>query len=212
MIDIQKFKKVEDLKGKIREFLSVGEIIELANRGDCPHYVVTNPLSGEESIWFVASEVNSWFERAYVRVQSGYYDKEKFSFFYFDKAEFNANKSVPPNELSGIKELYTIPKNEFIAPPCIYFLCKEKKIQYIGQSVTLRSRIKQHIDDGWKDFDEVFFMLCPVARLTELEGLLIKRYKPPLNSVGLKGKYNEATPGDVYEHRVNELLNEIQYS
>jgi hypothetical protein len=61
----------------------------------------------------------------------------------------------------------------------IYFLCKDKKVVYIGQSRDVLARVNGHI--GLKEFDSVMSMLVPEGLLDEAEQYWIKRIKPDLN-------------------------------
>jgi excinuclease UvrABC nuclease subunit len=61
----------------------------------------------------------------------------------------------------------------------IYFLCKDNKVVYIGQSKDVTNRVNGHI--GFKEFDSVTAMLVPEGLLDEVEKYWIKRIKPELN-------------------------------
>lgn len=70
----------------------------------------------------------------------------------------------------------------------VYFLFNGGELMYIGKSVSVFSRISQHI--GEFDYDEVWFM--PVrgnaTTLKEVESALIYLYQPPQNYVGTSAK------------------------
>jgi hypothetical protein len=61
----------------------------------------------------------------------------------------------------------------------IYFLCKDKKVVYIGQSRDVLARVNGHL--GLKEFDSVMSMLVPEGLLDEAEQYWLKRIKPELN-------------------------------
>ena len=67
----------------------------------------------------------------------------------------------------------------------IYFLFFKGKLQYIGKSVSVFSRIAQH--DGQFEYDEVWFM--PVRggarELLDVESQLIYIFAPPCNRQGI---------------------------
>jgi hypothetical protein len=63
--------------------------------------------------------------------------------------------------------------------PCIYFLCREERIVYIGQSVNLAQRISQHIQ--CKNFDRIFYFNVLAEDLNRIEAELIDFYDPELN-------------------------------
>ena len=66
----------------------------------------------------------------------------------------------------------------------IYFLCRDKKVVYIGQARDVLSRVSGHV--GLKEFDSVVSMLVPENLLDEAEQYWIKRIKPELNIMHLK--------------------------
>jgi len=85
------------------------------------------------------------------------------------------NRSVPAS-------IESLPVNEiFLAPsgPCIYFLCKNDEVVYIGKSINLSSRLGTHIT--LKDFDRVFYMNVPAMYLDLQEVEMIDLYQPKLN-------------------------------
>jgi hypothetical protein len=65
----------------------------------------------------------------------------------------------------------------------VYFLFRDRKLLYIGESECVTTRIGQHIQDGVKNFDS--YKIIPVETSTadrkRLEKKLIKRHSPPLN-------------------------------
>ncbi len=60
----------------------------------------------------------------------------------------------------------------------VYFLIKDSKIIYIGQSINIAARITSHKD---KDFDSVSYVTCKRSELDILESLYIIAYNPVLN-------------------------------
>lgn len=84
-----------------------------------------------------------------------------------------------PREISQLPGLRQIDARLFCG---IYFLCKQGKVVYIGQSVNIHSRVGQHCED--KEFDAVFLFQCPQAHLNELERTFIRELQPPLNRTG----------------------------
>jgi len=189
MVDINKLRRVEDCKGRLKEIVGDEGVLQLAKDGICPHYILTNPLTKEETIWFLPSELNQWFQDNFARYDSGGFVQE-YNFVHFDR-ELNSPKGEVPVELCKIKELYEIPIQYVNTPPGIYFLCKGGKIQYIGQATNVANRVKAHVSEGVKDFDSVFFITCPVGNLNALESSLIKYFKPEANKA-LKGEPSES--------------------
>lgn len=84
-------------------------------------------------------------------------------------------KGIPPQLVPfGVKEHILPP-----TCPCIYFLCRENRIVYIGQTVNLASRLGQHVMS--KHFDRIFYFEVAARDLKELEAELIEYYDPELN-------------------------------
>jgi hypothetical protein len=63
----------------------------------------------------------------------------------------------------------------------IYFLIKDRKIQYVGQSKTLMSRIGQHMYEGRVKFDAVSWIYCEPGSLTRMENAYLWLLLPPFN-------------------------------
>jgi hypothetical protein len=185
-MDSSKLRRIEDCKGRLKELVGNEGVLQLARDGICPHYIVINPITGEENIRFIASELNEWFDANYVNYREGAF-VQKYTFLCFDKAFHNESQQMP-DELSHVSQLYRLPIEHISTPPGIYFLCKQKKIRYIGQTVNVASRIITHMSEGLKDFDSVFFITCPRNSLSDLEISLIKYLKPELNKVYKKSK------------------------
>lgn len=179
MIDSSKLRKIQDCKGRLKEIIGDEGVLKLAKDGICPHYIITNPITKEESIWFIPSELNEWFDDNFVTCRKGHFI-QNYSFYHFNKELHKVNDKVP-DELIRIKDLYRLPIENVSTPPGIYFLCKEGKIKYIGQAVNVAGRIIQHLNEGVKDFDSVYFIACPINQLTQLETSLIRYFQPELN-------------------------------
>lgn len=154
------------------------QILSLAKNNLCPHYILTNPISKEESIWFSQQELNKWFDENLVMQREGLFTST-YEFFYFERQ--SPNICEVPEELSSVQNLYQLPLDHIKSPPGIYFLCKSKKIQYIGQSTNVASRVSDHVGLGLKEFDSVFYITCPTSQLDELETAAIRYFHPPLN-------------------------------
>lgn len=61
----------------------------------------------------------------------------------------------------------------------IYFLVKGKRVVYVGQSVSVLSRIAAHKRD--KDFDRFTFVPCERSQMDALESIYIHCLRPELN-------------------------------
>jgi hypothetical protein len=76
-------------------------------------------------------------------------------------------------------------------PGAVYFLYLKGKLQYIGQSTDPSGRLSQHRKMG-KLFDRVFVLPVPSFMLARVEGALIRRFRPPLNTAtGSRGDYED---------------------
>lgn len=68
----------------------------------------------------------------------------------------------------------------------IYFLIKDDRIVYVGQSTSIMRRIGEHID---KDFDSYSYISCPQEALDLVESIYIFLYRPLLNYHRLLGRF-----------------------
>ena len=68
-------------------------------------------------------------------------------------------------------------------PGYIYFLAKDEDVVYVGQTVNIRSRLRDHKKS--KQYDKVCFIEVPQNRLIEIESAFIRAMKPSLNGVGI---------------------------
>jgi hypothetical protein len=194
-----KLKKISECKGKVKDVISDNEILQLCIDGVCPHYVIINPITKEESIWFMPSELNEWFESNYILQRTGTINTT-YTFLHFNNS-ICEEKGQVPTELTRINNLYTLPIENISTPAGVYFLCKGKKIQYIGQAVNVGRRIIDHMNEGVKEFDKVYFITCHVKQLSEVEKAFIRYFQPTYNKTSL------ITPNDFDINLVNSLMN-----
>lgn len=61
----------------------------------------------------------------------------------------------------------------------IYFLIKDERVVYVGQSISIASRISNHTN---KDFDRHAFILCEKHDLNAMESFYIHVLRPKLNA------------------------------
>ena len=176
MVSISKLRKADELNKRLLSVIKPEEFEKLAKNGLCPHYRLYNPLTGDESYWFVLTEINDWFETNYIKLIKGHRNMEiKFLDF-----SLPVNPLTIPHELSTIKGLMELPISAICNIPGIYFLYLGDKLQYIGQSVNIIQRVSTHIRDQQKEFDRAYFMICDEENLDHLEGTLVRKLKPPL--------------------------------
>lgn len=62
----------------------------------------------------------------------------------------------------------------------VYFLIKNKRVVYVGQSISVWNRISIHAAEG-KSFDRAAFIACEKKHLDILEALYIHVFRPNLN-------------------------------
>lgn len=180
-LNITHLKRADQLKNKLIELVGEKGLIQLAKDGTCPHYILVNPITNENNYYFLATELNEWFVKNYAsRIDSTFSSKIDFVFFNKEDHKIKTYHEVP-TELCKIKNLFELPIENIKSPSGIYFLCKNSVIQYIGQAVSINNRVGNHLKDGLKDFNKVFFITCPEANLFSLETALIRYFKPPLN-------------------------------
>lgn len=88
-----------------------------------------------------------------------------------------------PIEISKIDSLFKLPKTLFNSGSCIYFLCKNEKVVYIGQAENVHQRLVEHMRT--KEFDAVFYLRVPAHKMTKIESALISYLKPLYNKTSL---------------------------
>ena len=69
----------------------------------------------------------------------------------------------------------------------VYFLVRRNEIVYVGQSVSVPSRVAQHAKDG-KKFDSFAYVICDREQLDIVESLYIHALRPELNGTSVNGK------------------------
>ena len=89
-----------------------------------------------------------------------------------------------PFEISKIDSLFKLPKSLFNSGTCIYFLCRDEKVVYVGQAENVHQRLVEHIKT--KLFDSVFYLRVPVNKMNKVEHALISHLKPEYNKTLLK--------------------------
>jgi len=82
---------------------------------------------------------------------------------------------------------YEYPK----VPPCIYFLCLNGDVVYVGQTTDLARRIVSHSDNQDMLFDRVFYLLMSKKHLLKIEAKFISALKPRFNRNRLNGTADE---------------------
>jgi len=73
--------------------------------------------------------------------------------------------------------------------PCVYILCTQKEVVYVGQSTYIIERLGKHISGEMngkkKDFEGAYVIhVKNEAEMNKLEEYLIKRHQPKYNTIG----------------------------
>lgn len=74
-------------------------------------------------------------------------------------------------------------------PTCgIYFLCNDKEVLYVGQSISIPTRLATHFNDPSKHFTKVAYVPCEAKHLDVMESLYIHTLNPKLNGSFVGGR------------------------
>ncbi|MCE5247911.1 hypothetical protein LLG88_13440 [bacterium] len=87
----------------------------------------------------------------------------------------------PPVAIAALLNLIEVPA--VYLPPGVYFLCSGQEVVYVGQSVSVVSRVVTHRAGG-KRFDRAYFIPIPESELDTVEAFFIKHLNPALNGNG----------------------------
>jgi hypothetical protein len=68
--------------------------------------------------------------------------------------------------------------------PGVYFLLRQDEVVYVGQSLSVLTRIETHRRQGVKVFDRAVYLTMPEEVLDEAEGAFIKLLQPEYNGAG----------------------------
>ena len=143
MIELSKLRSASELKGAITKVLTPNQILELASKKIIPHYVLTNPITGENSTWFTAWETDEWFKGYFVKFDGIH--RTEITIVNFDHFGFRISPAdIIPPELCLLKSLHKLPPIKMNTPPGIYFLCKASELKYIGKANNIVDRIREH--------------------------------------------------------------------
>src|SRR6185369_33014 len=75
----------------------------------------------------------------------------------------------------------------------VYFLFQNGKLQYIGQTLNLLSRIGEHREKSWFEWDSYAFIKTHPEDLYAHERLYIKKFDPSCNRTLRSSKNNAST-------------------
>lgn len=146
---------------------------DLTASGHIPHYTYcgTGP-------WFHPAAVKKWVKDYLLEAHGGMPIPKRA--FVLEVCHTLPERS-PPTSIRGVEGLcyFGLPV------PCsgVYFLCEKDEVVYVGQALSVMSRIGEHIREGVKVFDmtRVFFLPCPASALNQTEQGFIKLLDPKYN-------------------------------
>jgi hypothetical protein len=150
--------------------ISAERLIQLADSGYAPHWRIDggNPL-------FRIGEVREWLSKNVLqRVNGKALPQQIIVSVAKDRIDDYRNVPEGLRQIPGLVDITGEMRRSGI-----YFLCDGNELLYIGQSVSVSSRISTHHHEG--KFNRVIFMAWPPDDLNDVEGALIRALKPPLN-------------------------------
>lgn len=177
-------KTLVDLKTAAEYCRTPEEIIlKWTESGHAPHYYIDThgPL-------YKKTELKKWLEDNILRVNAGMSLPRRVS--VLTPVGMLAGGG-PPASIAGLEQLFRVPLTAICSG--IYFLCDGPEVVYVGQALTVITRVAQHAAEGVKDFDpeRVFFLPCPRADLCEVEKQWIRLLRPKYNRALLPKSHGE---------------------
>lgn len=154
-------------------------ILKWTESGHAPHYYIDThgPL-------YKKTELKQWIEDNLVRSCLGMPLPRRMNVLV--PVERLADGSGgPPLALCGVEQLLRVPLTAMCSG--IYFLCEGAEVVYVGQAVSVITRLGSHVYEGVKVFDpeRVYFLPCPREDLSRVERHWIQLLKPKYNRAGL---------------------------
>jgi len=153
--------------------LSVERIGELVECGYIPHLYIdgNGPL-------FRPSDIRRW-AKAYL-----IYAVEARPMPVTFICQFRENpKGVIPYALEPMRDkmFSSLPLGERCS--AVYFLILDNEVVYVGQTVSLVSRLGKHSEEKTGKWDSFLYIPCPEELLTKVEKWWISKLRPQLNTV-----------------------------
>jgi len=131
-------------------------------------------ISETGEIYFKKQEIIRWMKNNLFVENEGQELPFRISVYSFNPPEID---SSIPKELSDVPGLAQYTDIHF--PPCIYFLVKDDKVIYVGQTTNLPARLIQHEKD--KVYSRAFYITVPRRELDRVERDFIHILQPRLN-------------------------------
>lgn len=155
-----KFATAADIK-KITG-VDESKILKYAKDGLCPHV----RLDGK--FFFMKSHIIRWLRENLLQIHEGR---------SLEPVPVLVNK-VLPKDVPACLQLAARRLIEVQHTVGVYFLCDNDEVVYVGQSIDVGSRIRQHTD---KEFSRAFCLPCPEEDLNRVEAAFIALFKPKYN-------------------------------
>ncbi len=89
--------------------------------------------------------------------------------------------------------------------PCVYFLCLDDEVVYVGRTVSLGKRIATHNEDKSKLFDRVFYLPTAENDLESEESKFISSLKPKFNRTGIRESAAKSSPGILHRDLPDDI-------
>jgi hypothetical protein len=160
------------------------------------YYIYRSPISGRT---VALGKIDLAEAKAYAALQNRTSDDAKF--------EELVQRVRRPHDSIDSRGLFTaehIAKKAMVFDRIcgVYFLLKDDEIVYIGQSISVLTRLGEHKRDITKEFNRVYVIECPVGSLSRFEAMYIDKFKP---------KHNASVPtidatAPLWEHSIRAIL------
>jgi hypothetical protein len=117
-----------------------------------------------------------------------------------------SNLAFISSRLSELENLQQINLQELTQGRGIYFLMQNITVVYVGQSVDVFQRVRTHVVEGAKTFNNVYFYPVPFGNLNVIEREFIKEFKPRYNIAG-----KPTTKEDMYRPALRAVPDEVTF-
>jgi hypothetical protein len=166
--------------------LPVERIVELAKSGHLPcwWWQDGDTMYGP---FFQVAKVKEWFVRnGHVKEQPGidFPGTLQVRVMGVPRAEdVIPRERLPPALQAMGREFYPV-QYEFSG---VYFLIREDRVVYVGQSVNVTSRVGSHVSEGQKRFERAIYLPVPLSDLDGVERAFIRALRPEYNGTANNG-------------------------
>lgn len=180
-MDIKDLKTAKQLPAAVTKLITPEEIEDLSRNGMCPHYRLVNPLKDKVVYLYNPNEVHEWVNKELLKYFP-YKFEPVLTIFQYNQTISAEDTQIPPPELAAVRNLLRLPiSSTCMTPPGIYFLCREGKVVYVGQSVNVLGRVMTHVSEGQKEFESAFFIPVAEQHLDKIEQAFMKTFRPVYN-------------------------------